>query len=101
MFFTKKNMENTGKINKPLEKKLNILAVVVSLVVFLIVGMMRRPEYKIHTDIDFSFLPPFHSTLNALAAVALLFAFYFIKNKNVEAHRKAIYTAMVPCQGCF
>jgi putative membrane protein len=58
------------------------------------VGMMRRPEFKISTDIDFSFLPPFHATLNAMAAVALLFAFYFIKNKNIEAHWKSIYTAM-------
>ena len=56
--------------------------------------MMRRPEFKIPTDIDFSFLPPFHATLNALVAIVLLFALYFIKNKNVEAHRKAIYLAM-------
>ena len=55
---------------------------------------MRRDEFKIETSIDFSFLPPFHSTLNALVAVALLFALYFIKNKNIEAHRKSIYTAM-------
>ncbi len=80
--------------NLELAKKLNIAAGIVTIVVLLLVGMMRRPEFKISTDIDFSFLPPFHATLNALAAVALLFAFYFIKNKNIEAHRKSIYTAM-------
>lgn len=80
--------------NLKLAKKLNILAGVITVVVLLLVGMMRRPEFKISTDIDFSFLPPFHATINALAAVVLLFAFYFIKNKNVEAHRKSIYTAM-------
>ena len=80
--------------NLKLAKRLNILAGVVTVVVLLLVGMMRRPEFKIQTDIDFSFLPPFHATLNALVAIVLLFALYFIKNKNVEAHRKAIYLAM-------
>jgi len=80
--------------NIKLAKKLNVLAGILTIVVLLLVGMMRRPEFKISTNIDFSFLPPFHATLNALAAVALLFAFYFIKNKNIEAHRKSIYTAM-------
>ena len=80
--------------NKPLEKKMNILAVVISIAVLALVGMMRRPEFKIQTDIDFGFLPPFHSTLNALAAVALILALYFIKQKNMKAHRNSIYAAL-------
>lgn len=80
--------------NVRLAKKLNWLAVVITVVVLALVGMMRRPEFKIHTNIDFGFLPPFHATLNTLVAIALLFAFYFIKNKNVEAHRRSIYLAM-------
>jgi len=88
-------MENNLQPNRALEKKMNYLAVVISIVVLALVGMMRRPEFKIKTDIDFSFLPPFHSTLNALAAVALIAALYFIKNKNMKAHRNAIYAAMV------
>ncbi len=80
--------------NRPLEKKLNILSVVISIVVLALVGMMRNPKFKIDTDIDFSFLPPFHSSLNALAAVALIAALYFIKNKNMKAHRNSIYAAM-------
>lgn len=78
--------------NKVLLKKLDRLAVVVSIVVVLLVGLMRR--VKIPTDIDFSFLPPFHSTMNALTAVALAVAFIFIKQGKVEQHRKAIYAAM-------
>lgn len=81
--------------NRALEKKLNILSVVISIAVLALVGMMRNPKFKIATDIDFSFLPPFHSTLNALAAVALIAALYFIKNKNMKAHRNSIYAAMV------
>lgn len=88
-------MDNSLQPNRALEKKLNILAVIVSIAVLGLVGIMRRPEFKIQTDIDFSFLPPFHSTLNALAAVALIAALYFIKNKNMKAHRNAIYAALV------
>lgn len=80
--------------NLKLAKKLNIGAGIFTVVVLLLVGMMRRPEFKIATDMDFSFLPPIHATLNAFAAIALMFAYYFIKNKRVEAHRKCIYTAL-------
>lgn len=78
--------------NIALEKKLNTLAYVVSVVVLLLVGLMRR--VKIETDIDFSFLPPVHASLNALTAVILVVALIHIKNRRVEQHRKAIYAAM-------
>ncbi|MEM1123787.1 MAG: DUF420 domain-containing protein [Bacteroidota bacterium] len=79
--------------NLALAKKLNIAATIVSVVVVALVVAMRR--IHLDTGIDFSFLPPFHATLNALAAVALMFSFYFIKNKNIAAHRKANYTALI------
>jgi putative membrane protein len=75
-----------------LEKKLNTVAYIVSAAVLLLVVAMRR--YKIDLGVDFSFLPPFHASLNALTAVILLVALYCIKNKQVENHRKAIYVAM-------
>jgi putative membrane protein len=81
-----------------LEKKLNLLAYVVSAVVLLLVGLMRR--VKIDLGIDFHFLPPIHASLNALTAVILILALYFIKNKQVENHRKAIYAAMI-CSALF
>ena len=86
-------MANNLQPNRPLEKKLNIIAVVVSIAVLGLVILMQK--VTIETEIDFSFLPPFHSTLNALAAVALIAALYFIKNKNMVAHRNSIYAAMV------
>ena len=73
--------------NKALEKKMNIASVVVSIVVIALVVLMRG-ENKPDWGIDFSFLPPVYSTLNALCAVALAAALYFIKQKNIEAHRK-------------
>ena len=75
-----------------LEKKMNLAAYLISAVVLILVGIMRK--VKIDLGMDFSFLPPVHATLNAISAVVLLFAFYFIKNKQVDKHRKAIYVAM-------
>lgn len=79
---------------KVLSKRMNIATWVISGLVLLLVGLMRRPEFKIQTSIDFSFLPPFHSTLNALAAVALILALYYIKKGNMVAHRNSIYAAL-------
>ena len=81
-----------------LEKRLNRWAYVVSAVVLLLVGMMRR--FKLDVGIDFSFLPPFHASLNALTALILLLALWHIKNGRIEQHRKAIYAAMV-CSALF
>ena len=81
-----------------LEKRLNLLAYVVSAAVLFLVVLMRR--VKLEVGIDFRFLPPFHAALNAVTAVILLVAFWFIKRKNVQAHRRAIYAAMV-CSAVF
>jgi putative membrane protein len=91
-------MSNEQQANIALEKKLNRIAYAVSLVVLLLVGMMRR--VKIDLGIDFSFLPPVHSSLNALCAVFLLFALYYIKQRNVTQHRRMIYAAMT-CSALF
>lgn len=77
-----------------LEKRLNVVAYVVSVVVLLLVGMMRRVD-KLDLGVDFSFLPPFHATLNGLVAIVLVFAYFFIRKKQIEAHRRSIYIAMV------
>ena len=84
--------------NIQLEKKLNTAAWVVSVAVLLLVGAMRR--FKIDLGIDFGFLPPIHATLNALSAVILLAALYFIKNRQVENHRRSIYAALA-CSALF
>ncbi len=89
---------STLQPNLQLEKRLNTIAYIVSFVVLLLVGMMRR--VKIDLGVDFSFLPPVHASLNALCAVILLFAFYYIKNGQVEKHRRAIYGAML-CSALF
>ena len=90
---------STLQPNLALEKRLNVLAYVVSAAVLLLVGMMRRVE-KLDLGVDFSFLPPVHSSLNALAAVFLVAALYYIRRGQVERHRRAIYAALA-CSALF
>lgn len=80
--------------NKKLGKKLDIVAIVISIAVVGLVGVMRVPSMKINTSIDFSFLPPLHALFNSLVAIALILALYFVKNKNIKAHSNMIYIAM-------
>ena len=75
-------------------KRLNTAAWILTGAVLLLVGLMRRVKIPLPENWDFSFLPPFHATVNALTAVVLLAAFYFIKQKNIKAHRRAIYLAI-------
>ena len=70
------------KQNLELAKKLNIAAIIISVAVLFLVGLMR--QVKLNVGIDFSFLPPVYSVLNGLCAVFLGMAFYQIKNKNLH-----------------
>lgn len=81
--------------NLQLEKKLNVAAWIITVAVLGLVGMMRRVKITMPEGVDLGFLPPFHATLNALTAVVLLVALYFIKQKKVQQHRNAIYAAIV------
>lgn len=80
--------------NLQLEKRLNIGAWITTAAVLLLVGLMRRVKIPLPEGWDFSFLPPFHATLNALTAVVLVAALYYIKRKNVIMHRRMIYVAI-------
>jgi putative membrane protein len=86
-------MLQSASPNPALEKKMNRAAYVVSGAVLLLVGLMRR--VKIDLGVDFGFLPPLHASLNALTAVILLFALFYIKQGRVAAHRNSIYLALM------
>lgn len=79
---------------KILEKRLNRWAWAITVVVLLLVGMMRRIKIDLPEGWDFGFLPAFHSTVNALTAIVLIMALYFIKQKQVDLHKKTIYVAI-------
>lgn len=80
--------------NLTLAKKLNIGAWIVTAAVLALVTLMRSIKITLPEGWSFDFLPPFHAGVNALTAVVLIYAFYQIKQKNIEAHRRAIYVAM-------
>lgn len=82
------------EVNLQLEKKLNVAAWIVTVAVLGLVGLMRRVKIPLPEGLDLSFLPPFHATLNALTAVFLLIALYFIKQKKIQQHRNSIYVAI-------
>ena len=85
------------KDNRPnlvLAKKLNLAAWIVTAAVLVLVALMREVKIPLPENLDFSFLPPFYSALNALTAVALIVALVFIRQKKVEWHRKTIYFAL-------
>lgn len=77
------------------ERRVQVLdrwAWVITIIVWLLVGMMRR--YKISTDLDLSFMAGLNAVFNTGVSIALIMAYYFIKNGKVEAHRRSIYVAM-------
>lgn len=82
------------KPNDELRKKLDKVAYVLSVVVIAIVIAMR-PAERVKVNIDLSFLPAFHAIVNTLAAIFLIAALYFIKQKRITAHRNMIYGAMI------
>lgn len=75
------------------EKKMTQWAYLLSAVVVLLVVLMGSP-YKMNLGIDFRFLPPIYSALNAATTFVLLAAWYFIRQKNVAAHRLCINIAL-------
>ena len=91
----KKYLQREPKL--ALSRTLKITAWLLTAIVLVLVGMMRRPELKIALPDGFSFgfLPPIHAALNSIVAIALVVAVLAIKNKNVKLHTRAISVAMV------
>ncbi|MFT3990496.1 MAG: DUF420 domain-containing protein [Luteolibacter sp.] len=79
-----------------LSKKLGIAAWILTAVVLILVGLMRRPELRIPLPegVDFRFLPPFHAAVNAVAALVLVGALISVKAGRIALHRNFILAAM-------
>lgn len=78
--------------NNNLAKKLNIVAYLLTAAVLTLVGVMRR--VKIDVSFDTSFLTGVNAGINIVTTILLLVALWFIKQGNIEAHKKTIYAAM-------
>ncbi len=49
----------------------------------------------VSSSFDLKILPKFHAFLNGSVAILLMLSWYFIKNKNIKAHKAANVTALV------
>jgi len=85
------NVSDPG-INKRI-RRLDILAWIVTIIIWLLVGAMRR--YKFNIPLDLSFLAGLNALFNTGVTIALLFAYYFIKRLQIQKHRNSIYVAMI------
>ena len=79
-------------------RKLNIYAWVITIIVWLLVGAMRR--IKIETGLNLDFLAGLNALCNTGVAIALIAAWFFIKKgRRVTYHRRSIYVAMILSAG--
>jgi putative membrane protein len=78
-------------------KRLNLVAWICTGIIWLLVGAMRR--YKFDVGVDLSFLAGLNAIFNTGVFMALLTAFYFIRRKEIERHRRSIYIAMILSAG--
>lgn len=89
-------MSNSSPLNVS-DKFLFRFVTVVSIVVFLVVVLLNRKiiPVTIETPDFVFFLPKLNAILNGTCAVLLLFSFYFIKQKNIEMHKKINLLAFI------
>jgi putative membrane protein len=82
--------------DEALSKKLVRLAWLLTAVVLILVGLMRRPDLRIPLPDgwSFAFLPPVHALLNTLVSIALVVAVVAVKQGKIALHRNAIFAAM-------
>ncbi len=80
--------------NQELRKKLDVVAYILSAAILLLVALMR-PANRYAVDFDTSWMPGFNAVVNSIAGVFLILAVYFIKRKNIKAHRNMIFGAMI------
>jgi putative membrane protein len=83
--------DNLSLPQKNYTKAIIIVSVAIpAAVAFLILG----PQAKIDLGFNTRSLPLFHAILNSSTAILLLASLYFIKNKQVVAHRRANWIAV-------
>lgn len=79
-----------------LSKKLKIVTWILTGVVLVLVGLMRRPELRIPLPegVVLDFLPPVHALINGSVAVLLVLSLSAIRAGKVALHRKLMLGAM-------
>lgn len=77
------------------ERKANRVINILSLAIPLAVAVLLGVRQKIDLGSWTTYLPHINGVINSLTAILLLMGFYFIKQKNVEAHKRTMLTAFV------
>lgn len=78
------------------EKRISSLIIAISFAVPTLVAVLffvSPPEIK--HNLDLSFFPKFHAFLNSLTAICLVTGVYFVKNKNINAHKASMLSAFL------
>lgn len=87
--------------NRQLGKKLQVAVWVVTVLVWILVGLMRSPsKIPLPEGVTLSFLPAVHAVLNSLVAIFLISALVMIKRGDVTNHKRFIFAAMT-CSAIF
>ncbi len=89
-----KRKEKLRLMNSKVIKNYNVAAIAICVVVYILVGLMRS-ETKLDLGFDTTFLPGVIAIINTLVAICLLAALYFVKQKNITAHKQSINIAMI------
>lgn len=84
------------KPNEKLSKILKSVTWIVTSLVLVLVGLMRRPELRIPLPegVDLGFLPPFHAMVNSIVAILLVLAVLAVRSGNITRHRNLMLGAM-------
>lgn len=76
---------------KKYNRLINVLAVAVPVAVAVLLGLPQKVDLGAWTKA----LPHLNAVINALTSLLLLVGFYFIKQKNIAAHRRSMTAAFV------
>ena len=77
--------------NPKYNRLINVVAVVVPVVVAILLGIRQKVDLGSWTKI----LPHVNAVINTLTALLLILGYYFIRKKNVAAHRRTMTSAFV------
>lgn len=80
--------------NLALAKRLKVGVWVITVVVILLIGMMRRVTIPLPEGVDLGFLPAVHATLNSLVAISLVGALVAIMRGRPRLHQRLVNVAM-------
>lgn len=77
-------------------KTWNIIIWALSIAIPVVVAVLLFvPQTGKLGDIDVSILPHINAVLNSATAISLVVGFYFIKQKNIKAHRASMLSALL------